>query len=64
MAHCWWKKYSIHTKVETSNDNYKIDIEYKARVSNYNPGGHDLGLIVFEQISYYQVSFYEKRGQD
>ncbi|CAF1428710.1 unnamed protein product, partial [Rotaria sordida] len=58
------KKYSVHTKVETSDDNYKIDIEYKARVNNKNPGDRGLGLKVFEQISYYQVSFYQKQGQD
>ncbi|CAF1516166.1 unnamed protein product [Adineta steineri] len=56
------KKYAIHTRVQTENKNYKIDIAYKARVSNNNPGGRGLGLDVFEQISQYQVSFYENQG--
>jgi hypothetical protein len=58
------KKYSIYTKVETSNEMYKINIEYKAKVTNENPGDRGLGLKVFEQISYYQVSLYQKQGQD
>lgn len=58
------RKYSIHTKVEASNIQYKIDIEYKARVSNDNPGGRGLGLKVFEQISQYQVVLYGKQGAD
>lgn len=58
------KKYSIHNKIQALNTNYKIDIEYKARVSNDNPGGRGLGLHVFEQISYYEVSLYVKQGVD
>lgn len=58
------KKYSIHTRVNATNSNYRIEIEYKARVSNDNPGGRGLGLKVFEQISHYQVVFYGKKGTD
>ncbi|CAF3850943.1 unnamed protein product [Rotaria magnacalcarata] len=54
------KKYSIHNKIEAWNDQYKINIEYKARVSNDNPGGRGLGLKVFEQISQYEVILYGK----
>ncbi|CAF1409434.1 unnamed protein product [Rotaria sordida] len=42
------RKYSIHTKVEAFSQRYKVNIEYKARVSNDNPGGRGLGLKVFE----------------
>jgi hypothetical protein len=58
------KKYSIHNKVEAFNTQYRIIFEYKARVSNENPGGRGLGLKVFEQISQYQVDLYQKHGQD
>jgi hypothetical protein len=58
------KKYSIHTKIEALSKKYKIQIEYKARVSNDNPGGRGLGLKVFEQISQYQVVLYGKNGED
>jgi len=56
------RKYSIHTVVQAWNDRYKISLEYKARVSNDNPGGRGLGLKVFEQISFYQADLYEKQG--
>lgn len=58
------RKYSIHTRVNASNSQHRIDIEYRARVSNENPGGRGLGLKVFEQISHYQVALYGKRGED
>lgn len=58
------KKYSVHNKVEAFNQQYKIQIEYKAKVSNNNPGGRGLGLTVFEQISFYQVTLYGKYQQN
>lgn len=58
------KKYCIHTKIEASNQKYKIQIEYKAKVSNDNPGGRGLGLKVFEQISQYQVVLYGRNQDD
>ena len=58
------KRYSIHNKVEAFNTKYRIVIEYKARVSNNNAGGHGLGLKVFEQISHYQADLYKKNGED
>jgi len=58
------KKYCIHTKIEAFNHKYKIDIQYKAKVNNDNPGGRGLGLKVFEQISQYEVTLYGKHGQD
>ncbi len=58
------KKYCIHTKIEAFNEQYKIDIQYKAKVNNDNPGGRGLGLKVFEQISQYVVTLYGKHGQD
>ncbi|CAF1539302.1 unnamed protein product, partial [Rotaria sp. Silwood1] len=54
------KIYSIHTKIEAWNQQYKIDIEYKALVNNDNPGGRGLGLKVFEQISHYEAVLYGK----
>ena len=56
------KKYSIHNKVEAIGTTYKIEIDYKARVSNNNPGGRGLGLSVFEQVSFYQAVLYNKQG--
>ena len=58
------KKYSIHTRVQALSKNYKIDVDYKARVSNESPVGHILNLKFVEQISQYQVSLYEKQGGD
>ncbi|CAF1120555.1 unnamed protein product [Adineta ricciae] len=57
------RKYSIHNQIEAFNQQYKIDIDYKAKVSDNNPGGRGLGLKVFEQISFYQVVLYEKQNQ-
>ncbi|UJR29488.1 hypothetical protein I4U23_010700 [Adineta vaga] len=58
------KKYSIHNQIQTFNQQYKIEIDYKAKVSDNNPGGRGLGLKVFEQISFYQVILYGKQGNE
>ncbi|CAF1252774.1 unnamed protein product [Rotaria sp. Silwood1] len=58
------KIYSIHIKFEAWNQQYKIDIEYKALVNNDNPGGRGLGLKVFEQISHYEAVLYGKREEN
>jgi hypothetical protein len=58
------KKYSVHTRVQALNKNYKIDVDYRARVSNESPVGHILNLKFVEQISQYQVSLYEKQEAD
>jgi hypothetical protein len=57
-------KYSIRNKVEALDTQYRIVIEYNARVSNNNPDSRGLGLKVFEQISRYQVNLYEKYRQN
>ncbi|CAF5100747.1 unnamed protein product, partial [Rotaria sp. Silwood1] len=46
--------------LEAFNQKYKVNMEYKARVSNGNSSGRGLGLKVFEQISQYQVILYGK----
>ncbi|CAF4027312.1 unnamed protein product [Rotaria sp. Silwood1] len=46
------------------NQQYKIDIEYKALVNNNNPGGRGLGLKVFEQISHCEAVLYGKREEN
>lgn len=35
-------------------------MEYKAKLSNDNPGGRGLDLSVFEQLSFYNVKLYKK----
>ncbi|CAF5042143.1 unnamed protein product [Rotaria sp. Silwood1] len=54
------KIYSTRSKIEALNQQYKIDIEYKALVNNDNPGGRGLCLKVFEQISHYEAVLYGK----
>ncbi|CAF1512198.1 unnamed protein product, partial [Rotaria sp. Silwood1] len=58
------KIYSIHTKVEAWNQQYKIDIEYKALVNNDNSGGRGLVLKVFEPISHCDAVLYGKREEN
>lgn len=57
------KMYSIHNIVSAYNKHWKIDIEYKAQVSDDNPGGRGLGLKVFEQVSKYTVTL-QKSSDD
>jgi hypothetical protein len=46
----------------TFSDEYKLEMEYKAKLSNDNPGGRGLDLSVFEQLSFYDVKLYKKNG--
>jgi len=55
-------KYSIHNKVLTYNEEYLLQMEYKAKLSNENPGGRGLDLSVFEQLSNYNVELYQKNS--
>jgi len=55
-------EYSIHNKVLTYNDEYLFEMDYQAKLSNYNPGGRGLDLSVFEQLSNYNVAFYQKNS--
>lgn len=55
------RKYSIHNKIMSSNDDYRLEIEYKAKLSNTNPGGRGLNLSVFEQLSHYNVRLYGRK---
>jgi hypothetical protein len=54
------KKYSVHNIVKAESKEYKINIEYRASVYDLNLASRPLGLIVYEQISEYKVTMYQK----
>jgi len=53
--------YSVHNKLQTFDRDWKIDVDYTAHSSSLNPGGKGLDLIVFEQLSFYQVELSQKQ---
>ena len=68
--HCLgWKKfngrdYCVHTRVQAQSHQWKVQMEYKAQVSDRNPGDRGLGLLVYEQVSSYHVEFYQNTGSE
>ncbi|KAG2389362.1 hypothetical protein C9374_013922 [Naegleria lovaniensis] len=56
------KRVSVHNKVISYNKEWKVVIDYRAQVSDRNPGDRGLGLFVFEQISLYNVELYNSKN--
>ncbi|EFC44937.1 predicted protein [Naegleria gruberi] len=54
------KMYCVRAQVKTHNKDWKLEMEYRAQVSDRNPGDRGLGLFVYEQISHFSVQLYEK----
>jgi len=56
-------QYSTQNHVEVEGKNLKLSLDYATVTSGVNPGGTALNLLVFEQISQFNVTLYQSDGK-
>lgn len=56
-------KFSVHNHVEVKGGDWWLQIDYVMQVSGPNPGGVGLNLLVFEQVSQFNVSLLQSDGK-